>query len=93
MFAYAAAIKSYLAPVVALQVAQQVLYDSGFEIFDPVQPGKITVGGEHPSGVLVTVVAVDCEGGSANVINTFSPHDAAATQQMTGAIFQAIQAS
>jgi hypothetical protein len=93
VFAFAAAIKSYLAPVVALQVAQQVLYDSGFEIFDPVQPGKITMGGEHPSGVLVTVVAIDCEGGSANVVNAFSPHDAAGAQQMAGTVYQAIQAS
>jgi hypothetical protein len=93
VFAYAAAIKSYLAPLVALQVAQEVLCASGFQIFDAVQVGKITLGGEHPSGVLVTVVSIDCEGGSATVINSFSPHDAAATQQMTGAVYQAIQAS
>lgn len=93
MFAHAAAIKSYLAPVVALELAQQLLVQSGFQVFDPLQPGKITVGGEHPAGVLVTVVSIDCEGGSATVINAFSPHDAASTQQMTATIFQAIQAS
>jgi len=93
MFAHAAAIKSYLAPLAALDVAQQVLCQAGFQIFDPLQPGKITVGGEHPSGVLVTVVAIDCEGGSATVVNAFSPLDAAATQQMVAAVFQAIQAS
>jgi hypothetical protein len=51
------------------------------------------MGGEHPSGVLVTVVAIDCEGGSANVVNAFSPHDAAGAQQMAGTVYQAIQAS
>jgi len=93
MFAHAAAIKSYLAPLVALEVAQQVLCQSAFQIFDPLQPGKITVGGEHPAGVLVTIVSIDCEGGSATVVNAFSPQDAAATQQMVAAVFQAIQAS
>ncbi len=93
MFAHAAAIKSYLAPVVALELSQQLLCQSGFQIFDPLQHGKITVGGEHRAGVLVTVVSIDCEGGSATVINAFSPHDAASTQQMAATIFQAIQAS
>ena len=93
MFAYAAAIKTYLAPLAALQIAQEVLVQSGFQVFDPLQPGKITVCGEHSAGVLVTVVSIDCEGGSATVVNAFSPHDAAATQQMVAAVFQAIQAS
>jgi hypothetical protein len=95
MFAFATAVKSYLAPVVALQVAQQVLVDSGFQVFDAACPGKITVGGEHPGGVLVTAVSIDCEGGSATVINAFCPHDAgaASAQQMAGLVFSAIQAS
>lgn len=95
MYAFATAIKSYLAPVMALQVAQQVLHDSGSQIFDAVQPGKITVGGEHPGGILVTAVSIDCEGGSATVVNAFCPHDAgaASAQQMAGALFAAIQAS
>ena len=93
MFAHAAAIKSYLAPLVALEVGQQVLCQAGFQIFDPLQPGKITVGGEHPSGVLVTVVSIDCEGGSATVINAFSPNDAASAQQMMMTVYQTIQSS
>jgi hypothetical protein len=93
VFAYAAAIKTYLAPLAALQVSQQVLVQSGFVIFDPLQPGKVTVCGEHPSGVLVTVVSIDCEGGSATVVNSFSPHDAASAEQMMLTIHQAIQAS
>ena len=93
MFAYAAAVKTCLAPLAALEIAQQYLYQAGFQIFDPLQPGKVTVCGEHPSGVLVTVVSIDCEGGSATVVNSFSPHDAAAAQQMTLAVFQTIQAS
>lgn len=96
MFAFVAAIKSYLAPVVALQVAEQVLRNSGFQIFDPVQAGKITVCGEHPqAGIVATVAAIDCEGGSAAVINSFCPHEAgaASAQQMTGTIYTAIQSS
>lgn len=93
MFAFATAIKSHLAPLVALQVAHQVLAGSGFQVFDPVCAGKITVGGEHAAGVLVTAVSIDCEGGSATVVNAFSPHDAAAAQQMAGVVFSAIQAS
>lgn len=93
MFAYAAAIKTYFAPVAALDIAQQVLVQSGFQIFDPLQPGKLTVGGEHPAGVLVTVVSIDCEGGAATVVNSFSPSDAASAQQMMMAVYQAIQSS
>ena len=93
MFAYAAAIKTYLAPLAALQIAQQVLVQSGFQIFDPLQPGKITVCGEHAAGVLVTVVSIDCEGGSATVVNSFSPADPASAEQMMMAVYQTIQAS
>lgn len=93
MFAYAAAIKTCHAPLAALQIAQHVLVQSGFQVFDPLQPGKITVGGEHPAGVLVTVVSIDCEGGAATVVNAFSPHDPASAQQMMTAVFQTIQAS
>jgi hypothetical protein len=93
VFAYAAAIKTYLAPLAALQIAQEVLVQSGFQVFDPLQPGKITVCGEHSAGVLVTVVSIDCEGGSATVINSFSPGDPASAEQMMMAVYQTIQAS
>jgi hypothetical protein len=93
VFAYAAAVKTYLAPLAALEIAQQVLIQSGFQIFDPLQPGKVTVCGEHPSGVLVTVVSIDCEGGSATVVNSFSPTDAGSAQQMMLTVYQTIQAS
>jgi hypothetical protein len=93
MFAYAAAIRTYLAPLAALEISQHLLVQSGFQIFDPLQAGKITVCGEHPSGVLVTVVSIDCDGGSATVVNSFSPHDAASAQQMTATVCQTIQAS
>jgi hypothetical protein len=96
MYAFAYAIKSYLNPLVALQVAQQTLVNSGFQIFDAAQPGKITVGGTHPgAGILVTAVSLDCEGGSATVINAFCPHQGAAqsAQQMAETLFATIQAS
>ena len=94
MFAFAYAIKSYLNPLVALQVAQQTLANSGFQIFDVAQPGKVTVGGTHPgAGILVTAVSIDCEGGSATVVNSFSPTDAGAAQQMMVNVYQTIQAS
>ncbi|MCE2725394.1 MAG: hypothetical protein LW698_01265 [Planctomycetaceae bacterium] len=96
MFAFAYAIKSYLQPLVALQVAQQTLANAGFQIFDVAQPGKVTVGGTHPgAGILVTAVSIDCEGGSATVINAFCPHQAAApsAQQMAETVFATIQAS
>ena len=93
MFAYAAAIKTYLAPLAALEISQQLLIESGFQMFDPLQPGKVTVCGEHPAGVVVTVVSIDCEGGSATVINAFSPTDAASAQQMMLNVYQTIQAS
>lgn len=93
MFAYAGAVKTHLAPLAALDIAQQLLLQSGFQVFDPLQPGKVTVCGEHPAGVLVTVVSIDCEGGSATVVNSFSPTDASAAQQMMLTVFQTIQAS
>jgi hypothetical protein len=93
VYAYAAAIKTYLAPLAALEIAQQLLVQSGFQIFDPLQPGKVTVCGEHAAGVLVTVVSIDCEGGSATVVNSFSPGDPASAQQMMMTVYQTIQAS
>ena len=96
MFAFAYAIKSYLNPLVALQVAQQTLANSGFQIFDVAQPGKVTVGGTHPgAGILVTAVSIDCEGGSATVINAFCTHElaAASAQQMAEMVYATIQAS
>jgi hypothetical protein len=93
VYAYAAAIKTFLAPLAALEIAQQLLVQSGFHIFDPLQPGKVTVCGEHAAGVLVTVVSIDCEGGSATVVNSFSPGDPASAQQMMLTVYQTIQAS
>jgi hypothetical protein len=93
MFAYAGGIKTLLAPVTALEIAQNVLLQSGFHIFDPLQPGKVTVCGEHAAGVLVTVVSIECEGGSATVVNAFSPSDAASAQQMMVTVYQTIQSA
>ena len=93
MFAYAGAIKTLLAPLTALEIAQNVLLQSGFDIFDPLQPGKVTVCGEHASGVLVTVVSIECEGGSATVVNAFSPTDPASAQQMMVTVYQTIQSA
>ena len=77
MFCFAYGYKCYLAPLVTLQVAQQVLVNAGFEIFDPVQPGKVTMAGNHyGAGVMVTVVSMDSDGGSATVINAFTPNQA-----------------
>jgi len=39
------------------------------------------------------VVSIDCEGGSATVINSFSPGDPASAEQMMMAVYQTIQAS
>ena len=96
MYSFATAIKSYSAPVVALQVAQQVLVNSGFQVFDPVQPGKITVAGSREDmGLMVTSVSVDCEGGSATVTNAVCIHEqvAPSAQEMANAVFAAVQAS
>lgn len=96
MYSFATAIKSYLAPINALQVAQQVLVNSGFQVFDPVQFGKITVAGTRADmGLMVTIVSVDCEGGSATVTNAVCVHDqvAQSAQEMANAVFAAIQAS
>lgn len=96
MYSFATAIKSYLAPIVALQVAQQVLVNSGFQVFDPAHPGKITVAGSRPDmGLIVTIVSVDCEGGSATVTNAVCVDEqiAPSAQEMANAVFGAIQAS
>jgi hypothetical protein len=77
-------------------VAQQVLVNSGFEIFDPVQPGKITTAGNHYGfGVMVTVVSMDSDGGSATVINAFTANQAAlqAARTMADTVLAAIQNS
>lgn len=96
MFCFAYGYKCYLAPLTALQVAQQVLVNAGFEIFDPVHPGKITTAGTHHGvGVMVTVVSLDADGGSATVINSFAPHQAAApaARQLADTVLLAIQQS
>ena len=96
MFCFAYGYKCYLAPLVALQVAQQVLINSGFEIFDPVQPGKITTAGNHYGvGVMVTVVSMDSDGGSATVINAFTANQTAidSARSMADTVLSAIQNS
>ncbi|NDC62427.1 MAG: hypothetical protein EBZ59_00200 [Planctomycetia bacterium] len=96
MYYFASAIKSYLAPVMALQVAQQVLVNEGFQVFDPVQPGKLTLAGTHQNaGLMVTVVSLDCEGGSATVANAFCVHEMStqSAQAMANMIYSAIQSS
>ena len=71
-------IQEPIAPLLALQVAQQAMVSAGFTVFDPVAPGKITLGGtQTQAGVLVTVVAMDCEGGAAVVVNGFCANDLA----------------
>ncbi|MFM7207924.1 MAG: hypothetical protein ACKO4T_14780 [Planctomycetaceae bacterium] len=96
MFCFAYGYKCLLPPLAALQVAQQVLINSGFEIFDPVQPGKITTAGNHYGvGVMVTVVSMDSDGGSATVINAFTANPAAvpSAREMADAVLVAIQQS
>ncbi len=96
MFCFVYGYKCYLPPLAALQVAQQVLVNAGFEIFDPLQPGKITIGGNHyGAGVMVTVVSMDSDGGSATVINAFTPNEAAvqAAREMADTVLVSIQQS
>ena len=94
MYVFAYGLKNLLAPLYALQIAQQVLVNNGFEIFDPVQPGKVTTAGNHYGvGVMVTVVAMDCEGGAAIVINSFTPNQASveSARTMLDAVLTAVQ--
>ncbi len=96
MFVFVYGLKNYLAPLAALQIAQNVLVNNGFEIFDPVQPGKVTTAGNHYGvGVMVTVVAMDCEGGAAIVINSFTPNAAAtdSARAMLDAVLTAVQSA
>lgn len=96
MFVFAYGLKNYLAPLAALQIAQQVLVNNGFEVFDPVQPGKVTTAGNHyGAGVMVTVVAMDCEGGAAIVINSFTPNPAStdSARAMLDAVLTAVQSA
>lgn len=90
-FAYA--FKKPAPPMPVLEYAQGAMIDAGFTVFDPVSPGKVTLGGTHvPAGVMVTVVAIDCEGGSAVVVHGFCAVDPAVgtmqalTEQVAGAI-------
>lgn len=70
------AFKKPAPPLAVLQFAQGALVDSGFTVFDVAAPGKPTLGGTHvPAGVMVTVVAIDCEGGSAVVVHGFCASD------------------
>ena len=78
MYYFAYGFKKPIAPLLALQVAQQAMVNAGFTVFDPVAPGKVTLGGtQTQAGVMVTVVAIDCEGGAAVVINSFCASDLA----------------
>lgn len=77
MYYFAYGFKKPIAPLLALQVAQQAMV-AGFNVFDPVAPGKVTLGGtQTQAGVMVTVVAMDCEGGAAVVVNGFCANDLA----------------
>jgi hypothetical protein len=94
VYVFAYGLKNLLAPLYALQIAQQVLVNNGFEIFDAVQPGKVTMAGNHyGAGVMVTVVAMDCEGGAAIVINSFTPNQASveSARTMLDAVLTAVQ--
>ena len=78
VYYFAYGFKKPIAPLLCLQIAQQNLANAGFTVFDPVQPGKVTLGATHTdAGVMVTVVALDCEGGAAVVINSFCASDLA----------------
>lgn len=90
-FAYA--FKKPALPMPVLEYAQGAMIDAGFTIFDAVAPGKVTLGGTHvPAGVMVTVVAMDSDGGSAVVVHGFCAHEMAAgtmqalAEQIAGAI-------
>jgi hypothetical protein len=78
MYYFAYGFKKLIDPLLALQVAQQAMINAGFTVFDPVAPGKITLGGtQTQAGVMVTVVAMDCEGGASVVVNGFCANDLA----------------
>jgi hypothetical protein len=78
MYYFAYGFKKPIAPLLALQVAQQAMVNAGFTVFDPVAPGKVTLGGtQTQAGVMVTVVAMDSEGGAAVVVNGFCANDLA----------------
>lgn len=64
MYYFAYRIKKPIAPLLALQVAQQAMVNAGCTVLDLLAPGKATPGGtQTQAGVMVTVVAMDCEGG------------------------------
>lgn len=54
------------------------MVNAGFTVFDPVAPGKITLGGtQTQAGAMVSVVAMESEGGAAVVVNGFCANDLA----------------
>lgn len=64
MYYFPYGIKKPIAPLLGLQVAQQAIVNAGCTVFDPLAPGKVTLGGTQTQvGVIMTVVAMDCEGG------------------------------
>ncbi len=96
MYYFAYGFKKLCPPLYALQVAEQALVNAGFSVFDPVAAGKVTLGGTQVAdGAMVTVVAMDCEGGAAVVVNGFCASDMAVAAARTyaegvaGAINQA----
>lgn len=72
MFYFVFGIKKPIASLLSLELADRTLRDAGYNVFDPVRPGKITVAASHVGlGILVTVLAIDAEGGTATTINSF----------------------
>lgn len=72
MIFYIFGIKKPIAPLFSLQVAERTLRDAGYNVFDPASNGKITVAASHDGlGIMVTVLALDADGGTATTINAF----------------------
>jgi hypothetical protein len=94
MYYYAYAVAKPVASQVALQIAQQTLVNAGFQIFDPLQPGKLAIAGTHlGAGVMVTVVAIDNPGGCSVAVNGFCTCESAYpdAQSMAETVGGAIQ--
>ena len=78
MIFYVFGIKEPIAPLFSLQVAERTLRDAGYNVFDPASNGKMTVAASHAGlGIMVTVLALDADGGTATTINAFCTAEAA----------------
>ena len=78
MYYFAYGFKKPIAALLALEIAQHAMVNGGFTVFDPVAPGKITLGGtQTQAGVMVTVVAMDCVGEASVVVHGFCASDLA----------------